>query len=283
MRSDHLQALLFTNVSARIVQTRLKKLFAHGYLKRLYIPAVLDGEHAALAHPRQPIYALGRRGWMFLKEHRYADSSEPEDWRPEVVSFTTLAHHLVVTDCLVALAGASHADVGVELLAAEHEGMLWSRLRAFRRRRQIKHALVPDGAFTIRYPESGETLAFYLEVVRADVRGGNRRLIEKLQRYAELRRQGFFREAYGHERIRAVLFATTSTVRARNLARVAAKLTHGRRLFWFGAYQEKTSDGRLRSLFTEEKILSLRWQTGDGEEFSLLQPHRALFTEASAT
>lgn len=272
VRSEHLQPLLFEDVSQRIVQTRLKKLSEHGYLKRLYVPAVLDGEHQALTHPRQPIYTLSRRGLQLLNDASRAERTNPDRWRPEMVSVTTLAHHLVVTDCLVALAARSRTAPGVQLLHAEHEGVLWSKLRAYRRENRIKHALVPDGAFSLSYAKTHEPLTFYLEVVRADVKGGNRRILEKLRRYIELSRSGFLREVYGHERIRAVLFATTSKVRARHLSRIAEQLTHGRRLFWFGAYQEKTALGRFASLFTPARILALPWLTSDGE-LSLLQPH----------
>lgn len=279
-RIEHIQGLQLQQVSRRVLQTRLKKLSEHGYLKRLYIPAILDGENAPLTHPRQPIYTLSSRGLRLLREWQAIDPTVLERARPELVSFTTLAHHLVVTDCLTALSAAV-ATSGITLAHSEHEGMLWSKLRAHRRRQKIRQALVPDGAFTLHYPTPGETLTFYLEVVRADVRGGNRRLGEKLRRYAELLRQGFFREVYGHERIRAVLFATTSTARAQHLARVAEKLTHGRRLFWFGSYQEKTPAGRFASRFTSDQILALPWLTADGEVLSLLQPH-ASFPEKGA-
>lgn len=282
VRSDHLRALLFQPVSHRVLQTRLKKLSDHGYLKRLYVPAVFDGEHQAQTHPRQPIYTLSRRGLQVLSEETRREKVDLDRWRPEMVSVTTLAHHLVVTNCLVALAGQCHADPGVQLLHAEHEGVLWSKLRAYRREKRITHALVPDGAFTLYYPESHETLTFYLEVVRADVKGGNRRILEKLRRYIELSRSGFFREIYGHDRVRAVLIATTSAVRARNLSRIAEKLPHGRRLFWFGSYQEKSADSRFASLFTPDRILTLPWLTPDGENHSLLQPHTPSH-EAGAT
>jgi hypothetical protein len=274
LRSEHLQALLFSGVSRRTVQTRLKKLSEHRYLKRWYVPSMLDGEHQALTHPRQPIYSLGSRGHQLLQASDTSIRADLDRWRPEMVSVTTLAHHLVVTECLIALAVQCRADPRVQLLHAEHEGVLWSKLRTYRREKRITHALVPDGAFTLHYPESHETLTFYLEVVRADVKGGNRRLIEKLRRYIELHRSGFFREVYGHDRLRAVLFATTSKARAQNLVRVAEKLTHGRGLFWFGSYQEKTAAGRFSSLYTPDRILTLPWVTPDGEH-SLLQPHSA--------
>jgi hypothetical protein len=95
-----------------------------------------------------------------------------------------------------------------------------------------------------------------------------------MRRYVELHRQNFFRDAYGHTRLRAVLFATTSRARAENLRRMAESLTQGRRLFWFGSYQEKNSDSVPVTRFTPERILSLPWEDTEQETFTLIQPCR---------
>lgn len=270
-RSDHLHLLMQTTTSRRARQQRLKKLFTHGYVKRLYIPIILDGEHAPLTHSRQPIYTLSSRGLRFIKERGFIPETGLK-WRAERPSVQFLAHHLIVTDCLVALRVASQSNGSVSLISGHAESLLRARLDAYRSEHRLTSAIVPDGVFTINYPTTGETLTFYLEVVRAEVRGGNKRLLDKYRRYSELHRQGFFKTVYGHEHIRAVLFLTTSTARAQNLATLARKLPHSRRLFWFGAYQKKAEGGRLTSLLTPENILTLPWQTPDGERLSLLQP-----------
>jgi hypothetical protein len=69
-----------------------------------------------------------------------------------------------------------------------------------------------------------------------------------------------------------VLFATTSAARARNFARLAEKLTQGRRLFWFGAYQEKNSDGQLVSRLHSHAILFENWRDAENDEHHLA-PH----------
>lgn len=272
MKSEHLHALTEPAVSRRVIQTRLKKLFSHGYLKRLYVPVVLDGTHARLAHCRQPIYTLTTRGIRLLEEQG-PGSTRGLTWVAERPSVQFLAHHLVVTECLVALKVASRHHPAVTLVSGHAESRLRVQLHAYRRLHQLPRAIVPDGVFTLFYESTQETLTLYLEVVRADVRGGNARLIEKFRHYSELHRQGFFRQVYGHDRIRAVIFATTSSVRAANLATLAKQLAHGRQMFWFGNYQEKTMDGRFVSFFTSEKMLTLPWKTPDGEVVSLLQPN----------
>lgn len=272
LKSTHLHHLVAPNVSLRIVQERLRKLTLHRYLKRFYLPVVLDGQHAPPTHRRQPVYAITTRGARLLNES--ADGTVSPCLSTERPSPMTLLHHLVVTDGLVSLAVACRERVEVRFENGEHDGILYSILRTYRQRSRIQNAVIPDGTFTLHYPTPNETLTFYLEVVRADVKGGNRTLLAKMRRYVELHRQNFFRDAYGHPRLRAVLFATTSRARAENLRRMAESLTQGRRLFWFGSYQEKGSDGVPVTRFTPERILSLLWEDAEQETFTLIQPCR---------
>ena len=272
LKSNHLHHLVAPDVSLRIVQERLRKLTLHGYLKRFYLPVVLDGQHAPPTHRRQPVYGVTACGARLLNES--ADGTVSPCLATERPSPMTLLHHLVATDCLISLAVACRERNDVRFENGEHDGILYSKLRAFRQKWRVHNAVIPDGTFTLHYPTPNETLTFYLEVVRADVKGGNRTLLAKMQRYVELHRQNFFRDAYGHPRLRAVLFATTSHARAENLRRLAESLTQGRRLFWFGSYQEKDSDGVPVTRFTPERILSLLWEDAEQETFTLIQPCR---------
>ncbi len=273
LKSTHLHHLVVPQVSLRIVQERLRKLTLHRYLKRFYLPVVLDGQHAPPTHRRQPVYAITTRGARLLNDSAAGNVSPC--LATERPSPMTLQHHLVVTDCLVSLAVACRErDDDVRFENGDHDGILYSKLRTYRQRSRIQNAVIPDGTFTLHYPTPNETLTFYLEVVRADVKGGNRTLLAKMRRYVELHRQNFFRDAYGHQRLRAVLFATTSRARAENLRRVSEMLTQGRRLFWFGSYQEKDSDSVPVTRFTPERILSLPWEDAEKETFTLIQPCR---------
>lgn len=272
LKSTHLHLLIAPSVSLRIVQERLRKLTIHGYLKRFYLPVVLDGQHAPPTNRGQPVYAITTRGARLLNES--ADGNVSPCLATERPSPMTLLHHLVVTDCLISLVVACRERADVRFENGDHDGILYAKLRAFRQKRKLQNAVVPDGAFALHYPTPSETLTFYLEVVRADVKGGNRTLLAKMRRYVELHRQNFFRDAYGHPRLRAVLFATTSRARAENLRRMAESLTQGRRLFWFGSYQEKNSDGVPVTRFTPERIVSLPWEDAEQETFTLIQPCR---------
>lgn len=264
LRSDHVWRLLFPDVSLRVAQVRLQKLHRHGYLKRLYVPFVRDGEHAPPLHRGQPIYRLTWRGVRLLSER--ADHVAPSTKEPASASVMTLEHHLIVTDVLVALATACRSGTELELSDLRHEGVFLAQLRACRKSARIANAIVPDGGFQLRHTLTGTTETFYLEVVRADVRGGNGHLIHKLRRYVELHRAGFFRAAYGTTDLRAVLFVTTSERRAKNLAQVASRLTHGQRLFWFGSYQNLDICAQPQC---EWQLLNYHWKTCTAQSFTL--------------
>lgn len=129
--------------------------------------------------------------------------------------------------------------------------------------------VIPDGGFTLR-KGNGQPRSFYLEVVRADVRGGNATLRAKLAKYVELNRTGALRALYGHDRLRAVLFLTTSPERAERLRALATALPHGRRLFWFGAYGAPGPGGRLVPALSSTSVLDRRWTDADGARVGFL-------------
>jgi hypothetical protein len=116
---------------------------------------------------------------------------------------------------------------------------------------------------------------FYLEVLRADIKGGNARLRAKMDRYIQLAHVGAFNEIFNHQRLRAVLFLTTSPTRAEHLRQYAQGLRHGRRLFWFGSSESRSEHGECVSTLTPELLLTPRWLTADGELLSIIPPGKA--------
>jgi hypothetical protein len=178
---------------------------------------------------------------------------------------------LVVSDFLVALTVAGRAEASLGLRQVLPEAELWPPVVAYRRRRPGSTYIVPDGAFTL-VGGDGVERTFYLEVVRADPRGGRRRLQDKMERYVKLHHAGVFAEIFGHRHLRAVLFVTPSAARADNLLELARRLRHGRRLFWFGAYEEVGESGQHVSTLTPERLLARRWRSADEEQLSFIVP-----------
>lgn len=266
VRADHLQPLLFAGRSRRVLQVRLRKLWEHRLLERRYVPFLLGDGMVVNARARQPIYVLAPRGQDLLAQH-----SGDKHQRLKPVGPGAILHHLIVSDFLVAVRLAARLRDDLLIETASPEWPLWQRLKE--RPQRPRHLVIPDGVLTLR-TRGGERHTVYLEVVRASIRGGNERLLSKLRRYQELNRAGFFADAFGHERLRAVLFVAPTTERADNLRQLAGKLQYGQALFWFGAYEERTSLGQRSSTLTPETILAERWASPLGTLHSLIPSSR---------
>lgn len=257
LRTEHVHRLHFAGRSLRAAQMRLRELWVHRYLERIHVASVIDGRRIPPRGPGLPVYALGAQGALALNASEGSGAAAPE-----IGGASTVQHHLVVTDFLVSLELALRARGGPALAESVHEWDLWKRLVGAGEAPKVQR-VVPDGAFTVRAPGGGDA-TYYLEVVRAGVRAGNGTLWDKMLRASDLNHRGFFARAYGHARVRRVLFLTTSGERAETFRRIAESLPHGRRLFAFGSY-EAGADGAL----APERILSLPWKDAAGLAFTL--------------
>lgn len=266
LTADHLRQLAFPGASSRVVQLRLRKLYEHGLLER----ESLDRRRSDCPHVGLPIYTLGRRATPIVSDDDDGEAVTPiRRGRKEL----HVEHDLAVSDALVALTVACRNRPDLALAMTEPETALRRKLRA--RAIPKTSACIPDGAFTLYYASTKERLTFYLEVVHADPPGGTRGVIEKLKKYVRLHRQGFFRLVYGHDRLRAVIVATTTKRRAEHLATLAKKHLHGERLFWFGHYQEKDTAGKHTSVLTAACILDLPWLSTEGS-YTLASPSKPI-------
>lgn len=259
VRTEHLHGLHFAGRSLRAAQMRLRELWAHRYLERVYIASVIDGRRIPPRGPGLPVYTIGARGVRSL--HAIPETRDVP--APEIGGASTIQHHLVVTDFLVSLELALRERGDLMLVERVHEWDLWKRLGGAADRLPSGQKVVPDGAFTIRTAK-GERATYYLEVVRAGVRAGNGTLWDKMLRASDLNHQGFFAKAYGHARVRRTLFLTTSAERAERFRQLAGSLPYSRQFFAFGSY-EATHGGRL----TPESVLSLPWTDVSGRRFTL--------------
>ncbi|MDB4958164.1 MAG: hypothetical protein JWO36_5733 [Myxococcales bacterium] len=272
VRAEHVQALLFSGRSRRACQYRLRSLWEHRYLDRVYLPVVLRDD-VVPARATQPAYVLGWRGYDLLTSDRRRDDAELG--RPKPLSHRTLEHHLVVTDWIVSILATPPPD-GFHIVATEHDHRLARRAHAARRElARGRGALVPDGAVTWIAPDD-RRLTVYVEVVRAQVRGGNRRLVDKLGRIADANNTGLFRRLYGHESVRAVLIAPPTERRAETLRALAERLPHARSLFWFAPYETSTG-APFATRFQPGSVLDFEWRDASGDHRTL----RSLLTPGS--
>ncbi len=262
VRTDHVRQLLFARATARSAQLRLQKLWHHGYIERAYLASVVGGERRPPRGAGTPVYALGAKGRLALHGERAASGPDGE-----FASASTIQHDLIVTDFLVALIAAARDRAELWVTETLHDWDFWKRLHG--RKPGASGHLVPDGAVSIRRAGQAVPETYYLEVVRADVKAGNGTLREKMLRYAEANHRGAFRELYGHERVRAILIATTSSVRAEHFRALSGTLPHGRQLFGFASYEDRDADGRAVPRFTAARILGLPWMTAGEEALTL--------------
>lgn len=268
-RSEHVHQLLFSQRSIRIVQARLRQLWEHGLLDRYFLPVVIGTDRPIPRRASQPIYALTARGAAVLAEKTGAKQAEiPYGLRRNLVAFPTLLHDLVATDFTIALRVAV-GSLGLRC-TVQHDHALRALRARFALHDRRRGLIVPDAAVTIAF-DDGRRLTLCLEVVRAGIRGGNRGLRAKLANYLDLHRRRFFRDAYGHEWLRAVVIATTSSSRAEGLRSIAGNLPHGHRLFWFGSYRATKDSPTMGSDFTPESILDRPWRCLDGSTTTLRQ------------
>ena len=277
-RADHFQWLLFQGRGVRVLQARLRRLWEHRLIDRYFVPVVVGNDQTFPRFSSRPVYALTARGANVLAEKTGGDPAGiPVGLRRNLLAFPTLLHDLVATDFTVSLRVAL-ASLGLPV-SVQHDHELRRLLARSASGARRGHPIVPDAAVTITLP-GDRRMTFCLEVVRASMRGGNRSLRAKLLRYLELHRLRFFREAYGHEWLRGVLIATTSSTRAEGLRKASASLPHGHRLFSFGAY--RSGDAEAGSLFTPENVLDHPWRLLDGSTSTLRQIIQSATHDASS-
>lgn len=258
IRAHHLHPLCFRGRTLRAAQSRLEKLWQHGYLDRHFVPYALDGTRRAPSDAATPVYAIGAKALEVLKA---AGSDAGGRMTMREAAPSTLAHHLVVTDLLASIEAACLARGTPEDAQTEHEWRLWKT--AGDRKVPTSGLAVPDGAVTFRGPDRPVPETWYVEVVRADVSGGNDAFLAKMRRYLALRDEGRFLRAFGHVRVRGVFVATPTPERARNLRALCARLPSDRRFFAFTHFEERQGDRRTPR-FRPETVLDLGWQDGAG-------------------
>gem|GEM_PF-2111346 len=271
---EHIKQLFFVGKSDTAVQTRLRRLWSNHLLDRYYRPFCYDGTKRSCWKASTPYYTLAEKGAEVIWDNSVLDWDEiPKTPQQNAMGWAYLKHHLVVTDLLVAVEAACQDRDDIELVSVERERTLRQAERKVRDRKSFSSPLqISDGALTLRFPQTDQTLTFHVEVVRAGVKQGNRTLRKRMETYARLHHQGYFAKVFGHKNVRAILFCTTTDQRARGFRDMAAHLPHGRGLFWFTTYQQNNADGLPITTFYPDTVLKPIWHGADGQTHSLIPP-----------
>lgn len=220
-------------------QTRLARLFHHGYLYR-------DEQATRLREGRQPlVYFLDRRGAEVVAGYLHVPLRDL-DWQPRDNAAGAgqlfLTHLLKTNDVRIAL----------ELAAAQSEWQIdpWLDERSLRRRqmkdrvelpdgqgRTRQMAVVPDGYFALLRPD----IAFY-HFVEIDLRttiglsgrADRRDWARRIQAYVAYHRSGQYQARYGSDTFR-VLTVTTDRQRLSHLKTITERVG-GKARFWFTTF-----------------------------------------------
>src|SRR5205814_1544212 len=142
---------------------------------RRFLPVVIGAVQTGRT-AGEPLYCLATAGAAIVAEARGLSLRRvPHTEHENATGFTTIEHHLVVTDLLVALAVACRLRPDPQLMSIDREHALRVRLGRWREHGERDLAVLPDGAFTLSI--GGRAQTFYIEVARAGVRGGNQHLL----------------------------------------------------------------------------------------------------------
>lgn len=274
LTSDHIQQLAFTGSGLRSAQNRLRKLFDHHYLHRLFIPyVVFEGKPS---HPlaNRPLYALSKKGAEIVARDTQRTLKEvPYCNRENLQSFGHMEHNLVATDLMVAMQAACQDRSDLDMVSVVRDPELFRALHHRPSQWIGRTSVLSDGAFALAPSGQKQPWWFHIEIVRAGIKGGNKTLLKRLRTYVELHHEGFFRDIFGHDQLRAVLICTTSEERAENFRQLAEQLPHGRNLFWFTSYKKEKDEGLSVSRFTPDMILESIWTDWEGKPQSLDTGH----------
>ncbi len=268
LTAAHVRTLHFPNVSLRVAQVRLQRLWAARYLDRLYLVPETPDVRDRFAG--QPLYSLALAGARQVAATRGIPLAQiPHNRTQNHHGFARLRHNLVFTDLAVAFEALAARDSAWRVVVTREDVL----------RRALPHwkgrpsAIVPDGAITLTHPMLPKPQTLLVEVVRASARAGNLSVRRKLYRYRDALRSGFFREVHGFEWIRTVLFLTPSVARAKNLAALARDIPGGERLLRFGAYETRTSRHLApTSLLTVGRLTAPVLLTPGGQAAPFLPP-----------
>ncbi len=265
--SEHLHHLFFRGRSLRAAQARLKELLDASFIERTYLMPPVDGGRPRL----RPLYSLARAGANVVADLlRVPVAAVAHTTAAKRIGYEHLLHELVVTDFLVS------ADVVLDgtgcnvVVLRDHA--LRSALSRYRAHPAGHRAVVPDAAITITGGALPSPTTFYLEVVHAGVKGGNTRLVEKLDHYVGLNRGGYFANVFGHRRVRGVVVVSPSADRVENLRALAARrMRQGHRFVWFAAAPRHLSRTHPPTTFTPETLATTDFVdvAGDHHRFGL--------------
>jgi len=228
----------------RRANSRLRKLYDHQYLSRLFLPTVCGSSKA--------VYYLGPRGVSIVAEELGLDLKVIKRKRKTISKLRKLflPHSLELNDIRISfsLGLANHPETNLELWINDNDCK--QEYRAAGQGKDETKRFRPDGYFRFWYQR--KLYGFFLEHDRLTMTVG--RFAEKVKTYIDFDVSGYYKQRFGMEYLH-VLVITKTRERLNNLKGAVENITHEH--FWFTTIEQVTPN----------TVFSPIWQHAGRQEF----------------
>jgi DNA-binding PadR family transcriptional regulator len=235
-------ASLFGFRSTRRVNSRLRKLYDHGYLSRSFQPTIRGSAKA--------IYYLGPKGAGVAARELGIELKAIRRQRKHTSELRELflAHTMELNDVRISVSRAirNHPETKLERWISDTDCAQEYRVASLGK--DAVRRFRPDGYF--RFWHQGKLHPFFLEHDRSTMTLG--RFAGKVQMYLEFARLDYYRERFGVKHFQVLVIVPTRT-RLKNLKQAVEKVID--QLFWFTTLEQ----------VTQETVLGPIWQRAGAE------------------
>ena len=239
LRRDQIQRLFFTDTSLPACNMRLKKLYDHYFLDRLFKPVAVGSSQA--------VYALNKRGADLVAQILEIDRYQV-NWKRDHnrVEFLFLEHTLAVSEFMVNLDLALALSTSANLFFYRRgDKSLVTRVPDPTKKK--KYLLVaPDAFFGLSILGNGKSY-FFLEVDMGTET--LTRFAEKIIAYKQFWKSGKYTDIYGYKHFRVLTIAESGR-RLMNLIE-ATKKAGGKSMFLFTTFSQ----------IEKQSVLGRVWQS----------------------
>lgn len=249
LRRDQIQRVFFPDTSLPAVNMRLKKLYDHKFLDRLYKPVAVGSAQA--------VYALNKQG-AALVAALFEIERERVNWKRNHnrVEFLFMEHTLAVSEFKVSLDVALMKTKALDLIfyQRENKSLVWRVADPSGKKKYL--IVAPDAFFGLATPDGRSY--FFLEVDMGTET--LKRFQEKIIAYKKFWKSGAYSNAFGYNHFR-VLTVTESGRRLMNLIETT-KNAGGQKMFLSSTF----------SLIEKHSVLGRIWQSPiSNEPINLLE------------
>jgi hypothetical protein len=228
---------LFAFNCVRRVNVRLRKLYDHHYLSRVFLSTTRgSGKAVYFLDPEGAAVVAGELGLdLGVIKNKTKGLSQLKDF--------FLHHGLELNEVRINLSQAIAYQPEMKLESWINDNDCEQTYKVVLNGKEIARRFRPDGYFRFWYQE--RLYSFFLELDRSTMTLG--RFKQKVQTYLEFARLGFYRQRFGVKYFRVLVIAP-SIQRLRNLKKAVEEITN--KVFWF----------TTTSQVTENKAMGQIWQ-----------------------